>query len=199
MLEYLHLKNVGPARELTMELAPRFNVITGDNGLGKSFLLDIAWWALTRRWPSEVNPRLTSGMKALPYERGAATIEFRFTGKKKRDSYTSTFDRMAQAWTGRAGRPAHPGLVLYAQADGGFAVWDPARNYWRKQGNVDVQERQPAYVFAPGDVWMACGTSRSCSAPDSSLTGHSGNARVVRRFNSSALYLRRWRPTRTRP
>ena len=45
--------------------------------------------------------------------RGA--IEFRFTGKKKRDSYTSTFDRMAQAWTGRAGRPAHRGLVLYAQ------------------------------------------------------------------------------------
>src|SRR4029453_17111120 len=107
MLEYLHPKNVGPARELTMELAPRLNVITGDNGFGKSFLLDIAWWALTRRWPGEVNPRLTSGMKALPYERGAATIEFRFTGKNKRDSYTSTFDRMAQAWTGRAGRPAN--------------------------------------------------------------------------------------------
>jgi hypothetical protein len=153
MLEYLHLKNVGPAPELTMELAPRLNVITGDNGLGKSFLLDIAWWALTRRWPGEVNHRITSGMKALPYGRGAATIEFRFTGKKKRDRYTSTFDRMAQAWTGRAGRPSNPGLVLYAQADGGFAVWDPARNYWRKEGNVDVQERQPAYVFAPRDVW----------------------------------------------
>ena len=30
-------------------LAPRLNLITGDNGLGKSSLLDIAWWALTRR------------------------------------------------------------------------------------------------------------------------------------------------------
>lgn len=36
-------------------------LITGDNGLGKSFLLDVAWWALTRRWPQEVNRRMTSG------------------------------------------------------------------------------------------------------------------------------------------
>ena len=38
-----------------MELAPRLNVITGDNGLGKSFLLDVIWWALTRKWPQEVS------------------------------------------------------------------------------------------------------------------------------------------------
>ena len=50
MLEYLHLKNVGPAPEMQMELAPRLNLITGDNGLGKTFLLDIAWWVLTRTW-----------------------------------------------------------------------------------------------------------------------------------------------------
>ncbi len=24
--------------------------MTGDNGLGKTFLLDIAWWVLTRTW-----------------------------------------------------------------------------------------------------------------------------------------------------
>jgi hypothetical protein len=43
--------------------------------------------------------------------------------------------------------------VIYALADGGFAVWDPSRNYWKKQGNVDVQERLPAYVFSPKEVW----------------------------------------------
>lgn len=46
MLKSIHLKNVGPAPEMEMELAPRLNLITGDNGLGKSFLLDVAWWAL---------------------------------------------------------------------------------------------------------------------------------------------------------
>lgn len=47
MLTYLHLTNVGPASEMKLDLAPRLNLITGDNGLGKSFLLDAAWWALT--------------------------------------------------------------------------------------------------------------------------------------------------------
>ena len=36
MLEYLHLKNVGPAPEMELQLAPRLNLLTGDNGLGKS-------------------------------------------------------------------------------------------------------------------------------------------------------------------
>ena len=49
MLERLELENVGPAPKMALELAPRMNLITGDNGLGKSFLLDVAWWALTRR------------------------------------------------------------------------------------------------------------------------------------------------------
>ncbi len=38
-------------------------------------------------------------------------------------------------------------------SDGSFAVWDPARNYWRTQNDVDVQERAPAYVFNPAEVW----------------------------------------------
>lgn len=153
MLERLWLENVGPAPEMKLGLAPRLNVLTGDNGLGKSFLLDIAWWALTRKWPSEINPGLTSGKKALPANREKATIKFAFTGKNKKEEYESTYDRNDQAWTGRAGRPSNPGLVLYAQVDGSFAVWDPARNYWKKKGNIDIQERIPAYVFSPTELW----------------------------------------------
>lgn len=53
MLKRLRLRNVGPAPELELELAPRLNLITGDNGLGKSFLLDVMWWALTQTWARE--------------------------------------------------------------------------------------------------------------------------------------------------
>lgn len=48
MLKSLHLKNVGLAPDLQVDWADRINLIAGDNGLGKTFLLDLAWWALTR-------------------------------------------------------------------------------------------------------------------------------------------------------
>ena len=45
MIEHLKLDNVGPASEMALDFAPRVNLLTGDNGLGKSFLLDVVWWA----------------------------------------------------------------------------------------------------------------------------------------------------------
>ena len=116
--------------------------------------MDIAWWAMTRKWPAELNPRLTSGKKALPHLHSQGEIEFTFTSKVKTERYVSAFSRPDQAWTGRPGRPANPGLVLYATAEGGFAVWDPARNYWRTTAQgVDVQDRRAAYIFSPQEVW----------------------------------------------
>jgi len=154
MLESLHLKNVGPAPEMEMKLAPRLNLITGDNGLGKSFLLDAAWWALTRKWPHDLNPNLTSGYPARPSDvRKAATIEFQLTSKTKSVFYTSKYVPRDESWLGKAGRPWNPGLVIYAHADGGFSVWDPARNYWKKKGNIDIQEQLPGYVFSAKEVW----------------------------------------------
>lgn len=153
MLRHLKLANVGPAKKLELTFSSRMNLLTGDNGLGKSFLLDIAWWALTRKWPGEVNPNLVSGKRALPAKEGKASIGFSFTSKVKTEDYVSEYRPREQAWTGRPGRPANPGLVFYAMSDGSFAVWDPARNYWRTQNNIDIQDRVPAYVFSPSQVW----------------------------------------------
>lgn len=151
MLKQIKTGNVGPAPIMDLEFGERLNILTGDNGLGKSFLLDIAWWALTRKWPAEINPKLTTGKKALPED--DATIAFSFSGRVREEQYESRFLRRELAWTGRSGRPANPGLVLYAMSDGSFAVWDPARNYWRTQNSIDVQDRPPAYVFSPNEVW----------------------------------------------
>lgn len=154
MLKSLHLQNVGPAPEMKLDLAPRMNLITGDNGLGKSFLLDVAWWALTRKWPQDLNANLTSGYAARPTDvTKKATIEFEVESTTGRVKYESPYAADEQAWKGKSGRPWNPGLVIYALADGGFAVWDPARNYWKKRGNIDVQDRLPAYVFSSKDVW----------------------------------------------
>jgi len=156
MLHQLQLTNVGPAPSLELELGRRLNLITGDNGLGKSFLLDAAWYALTRRWPQQLNPQITSGLIARPIARNQeATISFRVDGASSTSPlhYTSRYVLDEQDWVGPPGRPVNPGMVLYAMADGSFAVWDPARNYWKKRGNRDVQERVSGYVFSPRDIW----------------------------------------------
>jgi predicted ATPase len=61
MLETLHLKNVGPAKEMNLEFGSRLNVITGDNGLGKSFILDCVWFSITKGWLRDLNVRMQNG------------------------------------------------------------------------------------------------------------------------------------------
>ena len=148
MLEQLEFHHVGPAPSLIFDFAPRLNILTGDNGLGKTFILDVAWWALTRTWVSH---------PAAPH-RGQdlnPTLSFQFRGKKTPIRYSSTYDFQEQLWPSKPGRPANPGLVLYARVDGSFSVWDPARNYWKKAPSlgVDSPDRPPAYHFNPRQVW----------------------------------------------
>lgn len=152
MLKQLNLSNVGPAQAMELDFGQRLNLITGDNGLGKSFLLDIVWWAMTGKWPAEVNNRLTSGRIALPRDKKqVATIEFSLTAASGLKSDSRTFDSSSQSWLRAKGRPLKPGIVFYAMSDGSFAVWDPERNYWRDK--EDPAGRQDAYVFTPKEVW----------------------------------------------
>ncbi|MEB3301593.1 MAG: AAA family ATPase [Cyanobacteriota bacterium] len=157
MLHHLQLLNTGPAPALQLELAPRLNLITGDNSLGKSFLLDVAWYCLTRRWPQELNPGLNGGAMAQPTHRfQEAEISFKLDGESdpnQAKAYQCTFNLEEEAWIGQAGRPVNPALVVYAMADGAFAVWDPARNAWKRKGAVDTPEKTRAYVFSSRQVW----------------------------------------------
>jgi hypothetical protein len=148
MLHQLSLANVGPTAKLEIDFGPRVNLITGDNGLGKSFLLDIAWWALTRTW-AHYPARPTSGSK------GKSIISFAFDSKTKPVSHPSEFDWTSQTWIPKRGRPASPGMVLYAQVDGSFSVWDPARNYWKQHQDkgIDTPNRPDAYQFRASEVW----------------------------------------------
>ena len=151
MLECLKLANVGPAPEMTLELAPRFNLITSDNGLGKSFLLDVAWWALTQSWPQEVNPRMTSGLPAQPRDTTqAAKILLQVLYDRTSVPCKADYSKDERMWLRDQDRPWAPGIVVYAHADGSFSVWDPIRNYWKQRTGA---ERRPAYVFTEAEVW----------------------------------------------
>lgn len=154
MISRLSIHNVGPAEEVCMEFGQGLNVITGDNGVGKSFLLDVIWWTLTRQWPQEVNPTLTCGRKAMPTAGAKASIHATLTGQTTKPELNSTYDRKTLEWSLPKGRPTKQGLVVYAMVDGSFSVWDPARNYWRRQEqNQGDAVKQAAYVFSPWEVW----------------------------------------------
>ena len=149
MLEYLLLENTGPAHKMEIEFASRLNLLTGDNGLGKSFLLDTAWWALTQRWPREVNPRMSCGLPARPIDPAKeASISFRLSAKSgnRRVDNTLTYSQRDEEWPRKPGFPWDAGVVVYAHADGSFSVWDPARNLGRRRKHL-------AYVFTEAEVW----------------------------------------------
>lgn len=124
MLKSLNLHGVGPVRDLSANFGERLNIITGDNGLGKSFLLDVCFWVLTGSWPSN--------RRALPDSNSKSPrISYEVKSKTKTASREANFSYQLQSWSRQRGRPPMPGLVIYAAIDGSFAVWDPARNYWR--------------------------------------------------------------------
>jgi hypothetical protein len=143
---------------MDLMLAKRLNLFTGDNRLGKSFLLDTAWYCLTRRWPQEVNSKISGGSMAMPRNREkSATLAFTMDGKTPQSqpkTYTCEFSLERDAWLGKSrGRPINPGIVLYAMADGSFAVWDSARNAWSQEEGRDTPERIKPYVFSSTELW----------------------------------------------
>lgn len=153
MLRKLVLHQVGPAAHLALDpVAPRLNLVTGDNGLGKSFLLEAAWWGLTRTWHGHV---------AVP-SASDARIEHDFDTPKSLSKGRTHWDPKGQQWKRTVGRPGNPGLVLYARVDGSFSVWDPVRNYRITQRQDGSESESPrAYQFTSDEVLW--GLKRSIS------------------------------------
>ena len=94
---------------------------------------------------------------AMPRNREKpATLQFMVDGElaqSQSKNYTCVFSLERDAWIGKPGRPVNPGVVLYAMADGSFAVWDPARNAWRMDEARDTPERIRPYVFSSINIW----------------------------------------------
>ncbi len=151
MLKSLCIKDVGPSDHLHVEFGARLNALTGDNGLGKTFVLDVAWWALTGFWPhlpalprvGAAHPSIDIDVEPVSYHpmRGMSVGPGQFLPK-------------SQAW-----RHPHPdryseALALYVRVDGGFAVWDPLRHV----RDIDLNqtewfERTPGLNFTESTLW----------------------------------------------
>jgi hypothetical protein len=137
----MRLSDAGPAREMSLEFGQRLSIVTGDNGLGKSFLLDFAWWAATGMWADrEALPQFESP-KAEP------EVAYTLSGTSGRlATFNSNFDRKVMAWSRQKGAMTIEAIAVFSRADGSFAIADPLRTRFNKgigaPGNLK-----------PSDVW----------------------------------------------
>lgn len=140
-LKHLKLVGIGPSNELQIELADRVNLITGDNGLGKTFLLECAWWVLTGEWTGlPIVPRHNAEEPSITYQ----------LSSRSRDSRPRTvkYDWNSLDWPATNERETIPGLIIYARVDGAFAVWDPSRITRGPSG-----DSARALLFSREDIW----------------------------------------------
>jgi hypothetical protein len=118
----LRLANSGPAREMAVDFGQRLTIITGDNGLGKSFLLDFAWWAATGFWADREALPQVGGSKSVP------EVQYTLSGSGGRlSTYSAKFDFKSYSWHRQQGSMTVEALAVFSRADGSFALADPIR------------------------------------------------------------------------
>ena len=141
-LASLHLTDVGPAKKFHLNFGERLTLIAGDNGLGKSFLLDAAWWALTGTWAGRPAYPFTSARTAAP------RIKYKiqnFTGQEMAGE--SEFDWRNYSWRDLNNRPSVAALSIYTRVDGSFAVADETRGQLQAGGPKSLS------LFTGREVW----------------------------------------------
>lgn len=147
VLSYLETTGIGPLHSIVFDPGARLNILTGDNGLGKTFILEIAWWALTGIWaerPALPNPQTITG-------KTQARIKFQISGETKGKTQSVNYSFSENRWPAAKKSQTISGLVVYARVDGSYAVWDPASLSFDDSGNID--NTSGALVFSREDVW----------------------------------------------
>lgn len=125
----LKVANAGPAREISINFGSRLSIITGDNGLGKSFLLDFTWWAATGNWPDKPALPRSDLKSAAPY------VEYSLLGRSDRvSSFRGKFDPKQFEWLRATDAMTVEALAVFSRADGSFAISDPVRSAFNKFG-----------------------------------------------------------------
>lgn len=145
MLKYIELHDVGPSTFMRVDFAQRLNFLTGDNGLGKTLLMDVAWWSLARQWADQ---------KALPNSQiqSQPRIVFEQWDQKKEETFESRYSFERELWSLPEKRWMIPVSVLYIRADGGICALDPLKGY-------------KPFIFKPDNVWtgLAWGAKQVCN------------------------------------
>lgn len=148
MIKKIHLHNIGPAPDLEAEFGERLNVITGDNGLGKTFLLEACWYALTGTW---ANDRMFFPLPDVPKEDPPCINFTSAFPSRLLKGVESRYNFRTKSWDlGHFQGERAETLVIYARIDGGYSIWDPLRSY---SGEARDYSKAIPYQFKKSEVW----------------------------------------------
>ena len=142
MLKRVEVDGIGPANGLVVEPGPGTTVVTGENGRGRTLLLDATWRAMTGAWPGETNPGLGTGQPPAPAGgRGRASVEATVIERRGRKETVRTSRRREEPrWTGPERRSARS--LVYGHANGGVSAWigEERRNRPRRAVSLTATE-----------------------------------------------------------
>lgn len=148
MLQTINAHNLGALGDIAVEFAPRLTLLTGDNGLGKTLLLDLAWFAATggNTARATLTPQRANN--------GAATIRHTVDLGDATSTTEERFDPRTWRWERDATPSSNHALVVYAHADGGFDVWD----FFRFARHVpyshpDARRVEHRFALSAAAVW----------------------------------------------
>lgn len=143
MLVSIDARNLGALGDVSLLPAERLTLVTGENGLGKTLLLDLAWFAATGG--SSARGMLTPSAPSEP-----TTISYRSKGVAEVEE---RFDPRVWAWQ-RDTTPVQTSLVIYAHADGAFDVWDLHRlAHHVPYGHPDARRVEHRFTLSSAEVW----------------------------------------------
>ncbi len=142
MLEGLKLEGVGPSPRMEFAFAPRLNLLTGDNGLGKTFVLDLAWWALAMQ---------NEPLPALPRKNWEGRRQVEASILRHDGSRFPIVETIPPLHVPPGLLAANQAMTLYARVDGGFSLWDPIRNNRFVQYGAFTP--LPRYEFSQEELW----------------------------------------------
>ncbi len=155
VIQSIELSGVGPSQYMRYEPAERLNLITGDNSLGKTFLFDCMWWAITRQWPKPKRPAIPDPDALLQVQTPSISYTLQAVNGEDRRSQkvVSPYDWSRQRWNG----PTKPGnveagLAIYARFDGSFVVWD-ATMQDLGEAFISTQHRGASLLLSSEEVW----------------------------------------------
>ncbi len=144
ILKYLEVQGVGPVDPLIFEPSNRLNIIGGDNGLGKTFLLDLSWWALTQNWVD---------YPAVPFKisrKKKSNIKFLISSGFENKPTNAKFSTNSLDWELPEKTSSISGLVIYARVDGSFSIWDPINKVLSGKNQSNVTK---SVNFTREEVW----------------------------------------------